>query len=83
MCTMVYITIYCRRCGKYLGSDQEIRICASRRNRGRGHHRDLDTQNVTEYANWRNCPACEHEYEVYMYSRQQGIPYPRPNPPFN
>ncbi|SCO92245.1 uncharacterized protein FRV6_16373 [Fusarium oxysporum] len=83
MCSIVYTTIYCRRCGKYLGNNEETRMCASGRRRGQGYHRRLESKNETYHSNWTNCPACEHEYEVYMYSRQQGIPYPRPNPPFN
>ncbi|KAJ4044775.1 hypothetical protein NW761_008309 [Fusarium oxysporum] len=83
MCSIVYTTIYCRRCGKYLGNNEETRMCASARRRGQGYHRRLESKNETYHSNWTNCPACEHEYEVYMYSRQEGIPYPRPNPPFN
>ncbi|KAL5593082.1 hypothetical protein FocTR4_00016734 [Fusarium oxysporum f. sp. cubense] len=83
MCTMARITIYCRRCGKYLHDYEEIRQCASSRRRGQGPHRDLGSENVTYQSNWTNCDACQEEYEVYMYARRNGIPYLQPNPPFN
>ncbi|RKL52182.1 hypothetical protein BFJ70_g895 [Fusarium oxysporum] len=83
MCSIAYTTIYCRRCGKYLGNNEETRMCAGARLRGQGYHRRLESKNETYHSNWTNCPACEHEYEVYVYSRRVGIPYPRPEPPFN
>ncbi|KAJ0130120.1 hypothetical protein HZ326_26785, partial [Fusarium oxysporum f. sp. albedinis] len=47
MCSIVYTTIYCRRCGKYLGNNEETRMCAGARRRGQGYHRRLESTNET------------------------------------
>ncbi|EXL51679.1 hypothetical protein FOCG_07506 [Fusarium oxysporum f. sp. radicis-lycopersici 26381] len=74
MCSIVYTTIYCRRCGKYLGNNEETRMCAGARLRGQGYHRRLESKNETYHSNWTNCPACEHEYEVPNSSTPQQGP---------
>ncbi|CVL06909.1 uncharacterized protein FMAN_12002 [Fusarium mangiferae] len=83
MCYHLVTTTYCRRCGAVVKVNERDLKCDQRRQNRMPWHTTLTVDHRTNYAHWTECPDCKYEYEVYRHARENGIPYPIPNPPFN